>query len=111
MFNIARGAVTTLRIDPKTIHKQTGLYSRVLVDVDYSWELPEQTLVQRKAVGYDFFINVSYEKVPQSCHVCGNSGHSVANCRKGMNNGRQNVRPTQPPTGNRGRQNDNSGVN
>lgn len=50
-----------LRIDPLSL-KKTGAYSRVLVDVDCSLELPEHILVQRNSD--EFYAHFFYEFVP-----------------------------------------------
>lgn len=82
LFGIARGAGMPLKVDPLTLQRRSGLYCRVLLDVDLLNALPDKILVQRKSAGVEFFTNVVYEKLPQYCSYCGTIGHNVAICRR-----------------------------
>lgn len=69
------------KIDPHDLLRQTGLYARILIDVDWSKELLEKVLVQRKRDGYDFFVGVTYERILQFCNLCCTIGHNASNYR------------------------------
>lgn len=45
-----------------------GHYVRVLVDIDLTKELKHRILVER--VGFEFFIEIEYERIPLYCGYC-----------------------------------------
>jgi hypothetical protein len=55
-----------------------GQYARILVDMDVSQPLRSKVLVERK--GYAFFVEVSYENLPDFCTHCRKIGHYVEIC-------------------------------
>lgn len=83
-----------LKLDPLTVQKRSGLYCRVLLDIDCSVGLPDRLLVQRKASGVEFYVNITYERPPQFCNYCNTIGHSMAVCRK-RTDFQQSSRPQQ----------------
>lgn len=63
-----------MKIDPRTLNLELGLYSRVLVEVVLSCTITGMVLVTRigrenNVVG-DFFAEVMYEKLPKLCNGC-----------------------------------------
>lgn len=49
VFNAAKRAVLSLKIDPKTLQQANGLYARALVDSDLSIALLDKILVKIKS--------------------------------------------------------------
>lgn len=80
LFNIARGTGLPLKIGPKTRNLENGMFARVLGDVDMVFYLLETILVNRKVL--NFFVSISYERLPSLCVGCGIIGHDINNCRK-----------------------------
>lgn len=62
------------------IERTFGHYARVLVDVDLATDLSYRVLVERK--GYDFFVDLEYENLPDFCAYCKIPGHHVDICKK-----------------------------
>lgn len=79
LFNIARGDGMPLKINPTT--QRASAFSRVLVGVDCSKDLPKKILVQRRTIGINFFASLYYEFVPHYYHCYGTLGHKAENCR------------------------------
>lgn len=88
LYDIAKGIGTPLRIDKKTLDKELGLYARILVDVDFAKEIPEQILIQRK--DFEFFVYIEYERCPSFCKQCGVVGHELSQCRSMRREERRN---------------------
>ncbi|XP_058766038.1 uncharacterized protein LOC131639570 [Vicia villosa] len=57
-----------------------GHFVRVLVDLDMTKELSYKILVER--IGFAFFVDIEYEKMPDFCHFCSCIGHSINNCKR-----------------------------
>ncbi|XP_058747032.1 uncharacterized protein LOC131620024 [Vicia villosa] len=57
-----------------------GHYVRVLVDIDLAKELSYKILVER--VGFAFFVDIEYEKLPIYCNFCKFIGHSLEDCKR-----------------------------
>ncbi|KAM7470315.1 hypothetical protein LguiA_008498 [Lonicera macranthoides] len=68
-----------VNIDPYTLKKDYGHYCRVEIDVDLKAELPNSILVERE--GFNFEIDVTYERLPDFCSHCSVIGHLVTACR------------------------------
>lgn len=80
------GVGLPLKVDPQTLNFDQAIYARNLVDVDCAGSLPKKLLVTvkclEKKIDIDFFIMVSYEKVPKYCDFCSIIGHDNVTCRK-----------------------------
>ncbi|CAI8618056.1 unnamed protein product [Vicia faba] len=78
-------------------------FVRVLVELDLTKELIYKVLVER--VGFAFFVEVEYEKIPDFCTFCNCIGHGYDNCKrkslKDMNNGKSKTTEGQPKTENK----------
>lgn len=73
--------ICTDSITSKPMFERTfGHFARVLVDIDLSVELIYRVLVER--IGYAFFVDFEYEKLPDFCTKCNIIGHDDRNCRK-----------------------------
>lgn len=57
-----------------------GHFVRVLVDLDMTKELSYKVLVER--IGFAFFVDIEYEKLPEFCKYCTCIGHSDINCKR-----------------------------
>ncbi|KAM7509735.1 hypothetical protein LguiB_008610 [Lonicera macranthoides] len=93
MANVIGNPVT---IDPHTLKKEFGHYCRVEVDVDLKSELPNSILVERE--GFNFEIEVSYERIPDFCSHCSVIGHLVTSCRSLKKIQEQQEHPSKPTT-------------
>ncbi|KAM7473079.1 hypothetical protein LguiA_011262 [Lonicera macranthoides] len=82
-------------IDPFTLKKDFGHYCRVEVDVDLKGELPTSILVERE--GYNFEIEISYEKIPELCAHCSVIGYLVTECRTLKRAQQQQEQTSKPP--------------
>ncbi|KAL2346432.1 hypothetical protein Fmac_000432 [Flemingia macrophylla] len=69
-----------LSLDQMTTTRDLGYFARVLVDIDLKNTLPDQILVERK--GFAFFVNITYERLPEFCSHCHIVGHSIARCNR-----------------------------
>jgi len=56
-----------------------GQYVRILVDMDVSQPLRNKVLVERK--GFAFFLDLSYENLPEYCTHCKKIGHYIGICK------------------------------
>jgi len=56
-----------------------GQYVRILVDMDVSQPLRNKILVERK--GFTFFVELSYENLPDYCTHCNRIGHYIDICK------------------------------
>lgn len=57
-----------------------GHFVRVLVDLDLTKDLLYKILVER--VGFVFFVNIEYERIPEFCNFRSCIGHSTNSCKK-----------------------------
>ncbi|XP_058783255.1 uncharacterized protein LOC131657925 [Vicia villosa] len=94
LFAIASSIGTPICIDSASnmsaFDRPFGHFVRVLVDLDLTKDLSHKILVER--VGFAFFVDIEYEKIPEFCSYCSCIGHSVANCKKKeMNQGKGKV--------------------
>lgn len=89
LFDNAKGVGTPLKIDKKTLDRELGMYTWILVDVDFANDLPEQILIQRK--NFEFFVYIEYEKCPSFSRNCGVVGHDLSQCRMHNNQERRGV--------------------
>lgn len=85
LFEIASALGTPLDMDENTGNREKrtfGHYARLLVDVDLSKKLYYSIIVQRE--GFEFPLEVIYEKLPQYCNMCNQIGHkhNVKRCKK-----------------------------
>lgn len=87
LFNIASGAGVPLKIDPRILSLEIGLYARVLIEVDVSKPLPGKILVIKE--GGDFFVNVDFEKLPFFASAAITLGILSDGCRKSPGNWRK----------------------
>jgi len=82
LFAIASAVGTPICTDAnasKPMWERTfGQYARILVDMDVSQPLRNKVLVERK--GYAFFVEVTYENLPDFCTHCKKIGHYVEIC-------------------------------
>lgn len=53
LMDIAGGVGEPLKIDRRTLWKEMGNYAQVLVDIDFTKNLPEEILIQRER--FEFF--------------------------------------------------------
>lgn len=57
------------------------------MDLDLTKDLSYKILVER--MGFTFFVDIEYEKIPEFWSYCSCIGHSVTNCnRKEVNHGK-----------------------
>lgn len=82
-FNVASGVGILCKIDPKTLNLELGIYTRVLVEVDLAKPLPGSILVtmRRGDQNIEFFVEVSYEKLPHFCNGYGLVSNQFSKCR------------------------------
>lgn len=57
-----------------------GHFVRVLANLDLAKEFSYKILVER--VGFSFFVDIEYEKVPQYCSFCSCTGNDIQNCKR-----------------------------
>lgn len=81
---IARNIGTLICIDSasnkSSFERPFGHFVRVLVDLDLTKGLSYKILVER--VGFAFFVDIEYEKIPDFCSFCSCIVHSFDNCKK-----------------------------
>ncbi|XP_058755853.1 uncharacterized protein LOC131629071 [Vicia villosa] len=84
LFTIASSIGTPICIDSAStksvFDRPFGHYVRVLVDLDLTKDLSYKILVER--VGFAFFVDIDYEKIPAFCNFCKCIGHSLDNCKR-----------------------------
>lgn len=80
MFNIACGVGFPLKIDPKSLSLDHGLFVRLFVDIDVEGFKPERILVTWAE--QSSFIKIEYEKLLLYCSFCKFVGHNREGCRK-----------------------------
>ncbi|XP_058762043.1 uncharacterized protein LOC131635437 [Vicia villosa] len=84
LFAIASSIGTPICIDSASnksaFERPFGHFVRILVDLDLTKELSYKILVER--IGFAFFVDIEYEKIPEFCSFCNNIGHSVENCKR-----------------------------
>lgn len=54
----------------------------MLVNINCSLEVPSKIFIGLKSAGYDFLVNIVYEKLPAYCYKCEVVGHAAQECRK-----------------------------
>lgn len=86
LLNIAVAVGLPLKIDHATINKFQGLYSRVLVDIDISKRLSERIFASlkndKKDTNLNFFVTITYEKLPRFYRVYKALGRDENYCAK-----------------------------
>lgn len=55
-------------------------FVRVLVDLDLTKELSYKILVER--VGFSFFVDIEYERIPEFCNFCSCIEHTTKSCKR-----------------------------
>lgn len=84
IFAIASSLGTPIYIDfasnRSPFDREFGHYVRVLIDIYLLKEMTGRILIGR--VGFAFFVEVEYERIPEICNYCKNVGHSEINCRR-----------------------------
>ncbi|XP_058781005.1 uncharacterized protein LOC131655113 [Vicia villosa] len=84
IFAIASSIGTPICIDSASnksvFERPFGHFVRVLVDLDMTKELNFKILVER--IGFAFFVDIEYEKLPEFCNFCSCIGHSITNCKR-----------------------------
>ncbi|XP_058725921.1 uncharacterized protein LOC131597230 [Vicia villosa] len=84
LFAIASSIGTPICIDSASsksaFERHFGHFVRVLVDLDLTKECIDKILVER--VGFSFFVDIEYEKVPEFCSYCLCIGHNVSTCKR-----------------------------
>ncbi|XP_058776082.1 uncharacterized protein LOC131650388 [Vicia villosa] len=84
LFSIASSIGTPICIDSASnksaFERPFGHFVRILVDLDLTKELSYKILVER--VGFAFFVDIEYEKIPEFCSFCNNIAHSITNCKR-----------------------------
>ncbi|XP_062028540.1 uncharacterized protein LOC133744452 [Rosa rugosa] len=80
LFEIAHGIEVLVNIDQNTLDRKFGLFVRVLVDIDLSYDPPRELAVCHKN-GETVIIEAEYERLPDLCSHCGNIGHRVTACK------------------------------
>ncbi|KAL6182027.1 hypothetical protein ACLB2K_043450 [Fragaria x ananassa] len=80
LFEIAHGIGVPVKIDQNTLERKFGLFARVLVDIDLSYDPPRELAVCRNN-GEPVIVEVEYERLPDLCSHCGNVGHMVTACK------------------------------
>lgn len=75
-----------LKIDPLMVDMYHGMYVRVLVDIDFTHELPDKILVKMKhkesKIDESFFMGISYKKIPNFCQNCNVFSHDMVGCKR-----------------------------
>ena len=79
IFFIIRSLGTPLSLDENIMKKNTGMFARVLIDIDMLSTLPDHIWVERP--DYAFVAGVEYEWLPPFCSHCKMIGHELAQCR------------------------------
>lgn len=92
LFEIAHGIGVPVKIDHNTLERKFGLFARVLVDIDLSYDPPRELAVRRKN-GETVIMEVEYERLPYLCSHCGNVGHMVTTCKLLRKTGETSVVP------------------
>lgn len=82
VYNITKGMGFPLRIYKNTLNHDFGIYARLLVEVDCSSTLPEKIMVERKKDNYNFFMHITYEKVPNFYYNYQQLGYSSTYYRR-----------------------------
>ncbi|XP_058777069.1 uncharacterized protein LOC131651419 [Vicia villosa] len=84
LFAIASSIGTPICIDSASnksaFDRPFGHFVRILVDLDLTKDLSYKILVER--VGFAFFVDIEYEKIPDFCIHCNNIGHAISNCKR-----------------------------
>ncbi|XP_058776574.1 uncharacterized protein LOC131650888 [Vicia villosa] len=84
IFAIASSIGTPICIDSASnksaFDRPFGHFVRVLVDLDMLKEQTFKVLVER--IGFAFFVDIEYEKLPEFCNHCSCIGHSIENCKR-----------------------------
>lgn len=75
MIEIVGWVGTRLMLYKATRNRSFGRYIRVLVDIDFSQRLYDETMV--KWEGYAFYTEMVYEKLPNYCVHCKAIGHAI----------------------------------
>lgn len=84
IFVIASSIWTPIYIDSASnkahFERDFGHFVTVLLDLDQIKELSYKILMER--IGFAFFMEMEYEKVPEFCHYYTCIGHSYGKCRR-----------------------------
>lgn len=84
IFAIASSIGTLLCIDSASnksaFERPFGHFVKVLVDMDLTKDPIDKILVER--IGFAFFVDIEYEKIPELCSCCSCIGHSVNVCKR-----------------------------
>lgn len=76
LLDITNGIGEPLHIVEKTLCEELGTYTRVLVDIDFTKDLPKEILIQRER--FEFLVTVEYENCPYFCKHCNIVGYDVS---------------------------------
>ncbi|KAF1888014.1 hypothetical protein Lal_00024025 [Lupinus albus] len=80
-WNLKPGGIgTPISLDAATNNRTFGHFAKVLVDINLKAKLLDQILVERE--GFDFFVYIEYENLPEFCVSCQSIGHLASNCRR-----------------------------
>ncbi|XP_058776274.1 uncharacterized protein LOC131650588 [Vicia villosa] len=84
VFAIASSIGTPICIDfasnKSAFERPFGHFVRVLVDLGLTKEFVYKLLVER--VGFAFFVDIEYEKVPEFCSYFSCIGHNISSCKR-----------------------------
>lgn len=84
VFAITSSIRTPICIDPTSnksaFERPFRHFVRVLVDLDLTKDLIDKILDER--IGFAFFVDIEYEKVPKLCSFCSCIGHSASICKR-----------------------------
>ncbi|XP_058741883.1 uncharacterized protein LOC131614291 [Vicia villosa] len=84
LFTISSSIGMPICIDSSSnkplLERSFGHFVYVLVDIDLLKELRDKILVER--VGFAFFVDIEYEKLPDFCSFCKLMGHTIHTCKR-----------------------------
>jgi len=79
LFEIDSAIGTPVTLDVASPNRVFGHYAQILIDMDLPRNIFDEIMVERE--GYAFYVNVTYELMPDSCSHCAVIKHFVTNCR------------------------------
>ncbi|XP_026417225.1 uncharacterized protein LOC113312703 [Papaver somniferum] len=79
LFTICKALGTPVKVDEATLNFESGLYARVLVNIDLAKKIPHNLWIKTKFGG--FMQDVLLTNLPKFCHNCKIAGHFQFECR------------------------------
>ncbi|XP_026378359.1 uncharacterized protein LOC113272777 [Papaver somniferum] len=79
LFTICNALGTPVKVDEATLNFESGLYAKVLVNIDLEKKVPHKIWIKTKFGG--FIQDVLLTNLPKFCHNCKIVGHFQFECR------------------------------